>query len=69
MADEQNQHCKTEHVCDTISTDAGLSLSEDQNVLEVIGYWHAVFFPCHVVGKESVLGLSHLYADMFDLCI
>jgi len=54
---------------DTISIDAGFSLSEERNGLKVIGYWYKVYFPGHVMGKETVLRLLHLYADMFDLCI
>ena len=59
----------SEHDCDMISNDATFSLSEDWNGLKVIGYWHTVFFPCHVMGSETVLPLLHLYCDMFDLCI
>jgi hypothetical protein len=71
MADEQNQHCQTEHTpyCDVISSDAGFSLSQDLNGLKVIEHWLTVFFPGHVMGKETILVLLHLFADMFDLCV
>lgn len=53
----------------TICSDAGFSLSEYLNELKVVGYWHTIFFPGHVVCKETILFLLHLYAGMFDLCI